>query len=79
MKIGILGGGLSGLALGYFLRHEYEILEKESECGGLCRSFEKNGFTYDQGGHIIFSKDREILNLELQLLADNVQRIEHER
>lgn len=72
MKIGILGGGLSGLALGYFLRHEYEILEQESECGGLCRSFEKNGFTYDQGGHIIFSKDREILNLELQLLADNV-------
>jgi protoporphyrinogen oxidase len=72
MKIGILGGGISGLALGYFLRHEYEILEKESECGGLCRSFQKNGFTYDQGGHIIFSQDSEILNLELELLADNV-------
>jgi protoporphyrinogen oxidase len=72
MKVGILGGGISGLALGYFLRHEFEILEKESECGGLCRSFHKNGFTYDQGGHIIFSKDREILNLELELLAGNV-------
>ena len=75
MKIGILGGGISGLALAYFLRHEYEILEKESECGGLCRSFQKNGFTYDQGGHIIFSKDKEVINLELELLGDNV----HER
>lgn len=72
MKIGILGGGISGLALAYFLRHEYEVLEKEAECGGLCRSFHVNGFAYDQGGHIIFSKHKEILELEVALLGENV-------
>ncbi len=71
MKIGILGGGLTGLSIANELVHDYEVLEREKECGGLCRSFEKNGFTFDQGGHILFSKDKETLNWMLDKLGDN--------
>jgi protoporphyrinogen oxidase len=78
MKIGVLGGGLAGVSLAYFLKekgYDVEVLEKESECGGLCRSFSKNGFSYDLGGHIIFSKDTEILDLMVGMLGNNVQKL----
>ncbi|HIK00155.1 TPA: FAD-dependent oxidoreductase [archaeon] len=75
MTIGILGGGISGLALGYFLRgkEDFEILEGTPVCGGLCRSFIENGFTFDYAsGHIIFSKDKGVLDIMLKILGDNI-------
>jgi len=72
MKIGILGGGLSGLTLGYYLKNDFEILEKNSECGGLCRSLFEKGFTFDYGGsHVIFTKDKEVFDLYRKLLRGN--------
>ena len=76
MEIGVLGGGLSGISLAYFLQNKHginciEILEKERETGGLCRSFNFNGLSYDIGPHIIFSKDNEILDLMINLLGEN--------
>jgi protoporphyrinogen oxidase/dTDP-glucose pyrophosphorylase len=75
-KIIILGGGLAGISLAYFLQEKpgiasIDILEKESEPGGLCRSFQHNGITIDIGPHIFFSKDKETLNFMLALLGDN--------
>ncbi|MCO6042259.1 protoporphyrinogen/coproporphyrinogen oxidase [Thermococcus alcaliphilus] len=76
MKIGILGGGLAGLSLGYFLNRDgsnFLILEKTEETGGLLKSVEVDGFTFDVGGsHIIFSKDKKILNFMVSLLGTNV-------
>lgn len=75
MRIGILGGGLSGLTLGNLLRHDFEILEKDSECGGLCRTLQDQGFTFDYGGcHILFSKDAEALDFVLNALGGNKTR-----
>lgn len=75
MKTAILGGGLTGLTLGYFLnqrRIDFEILEKESECGGLMRTLQEDGFTFDYGGsHILFTKDKEVLDFTVNLLGDN--------
>jgi protoporphyrinogen oxidase len=70
--IGILGGGLTGLTLANLLEQESVVLEKESEFGGLCKSLQKDGFTFDYGGsHIIFSRDNEVLNYLVSLLGDN--------
>ncbi len=78
MKVGVLGGGLAGLSLGYFLKKkglDFMILEKNPETGGLLKSVEVNGFTFDVGGsHIIFSKDKEILTFMVSLLGENALR-----
>ena len=62
MKLTILGAGLSGLSLAYFLQgrddiEEINIIEKDDDIAGLCRSIRKDGYTYDIGPHILFSKD----------------------
>ena len=80
MKLTILGGGLSAISLACFLQNrediaEINILEKEDRAGGLCRTFETNGIEYDVGPHIIFSKDKEILDFMNGLLEDNIAQI----
>src|SRR5947209_19265233 len=72
MNIGILGGGISGLTLQRFLEHPSEVLEKASRPGGLCRTFRKDGFGFDIGGHILFSKHQHVKDLLTSLLSDNV-------
>jgi len=72
MNIGILGGGLSGVALAHYLKYPTEILEAGNRVGGLCQTFFKNGFGYDVGGHIIFSKNQEINSIVDVLLENNL-------
>jgi len=71
MSIIILGAGLSGLSLAYFLNKDSIILEKEEQIGGLCRSFELNGIFHDIGPHIIFSKNRTNLKEIIALIKTN--------
>ncbi len=68
MKIAILGAGVSGLALARLLMErglpmeDVHLFEASGAIGGLCRSKTVEGFTYDiAGGHILFSKDRAVL------------------
>ncbi|MCU0666209.1 MAG: FAD-dependent oxidoreductase [Candidatus Omnitrophica bacterium] len=70
--IGILGGGLSAVSLQHFLFPKSQILEKDNALGGLCRSFKKDGFSYDLGGHILFSKDKAVLGLIKRILGNNI-------
>ena len=56
----ILGAGISGLSASYHLKQKgYEsiIIEKESQIGGLCRSFKINGFTFDHFIHLSFTQN----------------------
>lgn len=76
MNYTILGGGLSEISLAYYLQKnknidEIHILEKDDVLGGICRTYVKNGIEYDVGPHIIFSKDKEILDLMNGLLSEN--------
>ena len=76
MNYTILGGGLSAISLAYYLQEnkgidEIHILEKDNALGGICRTYVKDGIEYDVGPHIIFSKDKEILDLMNNLLGEN--------
>ncbi len=75
MKIGIIGGGLAGLSLGYHLGDlDFYILEKERNAGGLLHSERINGYTFDTGGsHILFSKDKNILNEMINITGDFIK------
>jgi len=72
-SIGILGGGISGIALAAHLGDNVEVLEKRPRIGGLCGSISENGFTFDAAGpHIMFSKNKDVLALMVEVLGDNV-------
>jgi protoporphyrinogen oxidase len=71
--IGILGGGISGVALASQLTGPWEVLEKEPKIGGLCSSIVEEGFTFDAAGpHIMFSKNKAILARMVDALGTNV-------
>ena len=72
-SIGILGGGISGIALAAHLGENVEVLEKRPRIGGLCGTIIEDGFTFDAAGpHIMFSKNKEALALMVEVLGDNV-------
>ncbi|MFC1880774.1 NAD(P)/FAD-dependent oxidoreductase [Thermodesulfobacteriota bacterium] len=66
MNIGIIGGGMMGLATAFYLNkkgHQVTILEKEHEIGGLSRSTEiLSGVNWDRFYHVILSTDTELLD-----------------
>jgi protoporphyrinogen oxidase len=76
-KIKILGAGPTGLGSGFRL-HElgyknWSIYEKNDYVGGLSASFTDNkGFTWDIGGHIIFSMNDKFNRLVDHLLGNEV-------
>ena len=74
-KIVILGTGPTGLGAAYQLKKlnykNWQIYEKNSYIGGLSASFrDVQGFTWDIGGHIIFSTDNRFNYLVDDLLGD---------
>lgn len=56
-NIVILGAGLTGISTAYHLEQkgffDYKLFEKETAIGGLCRSVEQDGFTFDFTGHLL--------------------------
>jgi protoporphyrinogen oxidase len=66
MHVGIIGGGMMGLATAFYLNKkglQVTILEKESDIGGLSRSSEiLPGIRWDRFYHVILSTDTELLN-----------------
>jgi protoporphyrinogen oxidase len=74
MEVIILGGGLAGISLAYFLNRSSIIIEKESHVGGLCRSFEFKGVMHDIGPHIFFSKDDEVVDIIANMITTKTLR-----
>jgi len=73
VKTGIVGGGLAGLAVGSLIRNAI-IFEAEKRPGGLLRSENVEGYTFDAGGsHIIFSRNEEVLKKMLGLIGNYVE------
>lgn len=61
-KVVILGAGIAGLSCAYYLKDKCHtvLIEKNEEAGGLCQSFEIDGFWFDYGGHGTFTKNKEV-------------------
>ncbi|MEP9411393.1 MAG: NAD(P)-binding protein [Candidatus Brocadia sp.] len=73
----ILGAGPTGLGAAYQLRNlgykKWKIYEKNNYIGGLSASFQdKQGFTWDIGGHILFSNNDRFNRLANDLLHNDV-------
>lgn len=71
-KYGIIGGGIAGLSLSAFLNDKSAVLERDSTLGGLSRSYQMGGIDFDIGPHIIFSKNKEVLDLHSKMIKTNL-------
>lgn len=64
MTTTILGAGLAGLSCAYHLGHENCVLfERNSYAGGHIYSHFHDGFTWDEGPHVSFTRDPYVRNL----------------
>lgn len=63
VKCVILGAGIAGLSCARELTDhgiECTIYEKEDHVGGLCHSFQVNGFSFDSAVHLSFTNSDEV-------------------
>ena len=64
MSITILGAGLSGISTSFHIGHEKcVIFEKNNYPGGHIHSDFIEGFTWDEGPHVSFTKDEYVKKL----------------
>lgn len=71
-KVLILGGGLTGVSTSYHIGHENcIILEKNSYLLGHIASKSKNGFTWDEGPHVSFTKNKYVQELFAKSVENN--------
>ena len=68
----VLGAGPSGISYSLFFDNSPLIIEKNDHPGGHASSFVIDGFTFDYGPHIIFSRDKPILDFIVKSLGNNV-------
>jgi len=83
LKIAILGGGISGCTLARLCAadgHDVTVLEASDRAGGLCKSQEVDGYTFDEaGGHILFSKNKDVLAWQLERCGGEAGTVRTER
>lgn len=79
-KIGIIGGGISGLTTAYLLKKKgfaVTVFERSDAVGGNVQTIQKNGYTVEQGPNSLLKAPRlielvKLLNLEDQVIAADV-------
>jgi len=71
-RYGIIGAGPSGLAISLMLDSPSIIVERGRTSGGFAGSFFDNGYTFDYGPHIMFSKNKKVLDFMVKSLGNNV-------
>jgi len=80
-KVIILGAGLSGISLSYFLKRSglsSQVFERERSPGGVCSSHAKDGFVFDVSGHLLHFRDKRIFSLVKSLLNDNLTELQRD-
>lgn len=76
-RIVVIGAGLAGLSAAWHLQRlgeEALVLEKELQPGGICRSKNLKGFSFDYDGHLLHFRNKYTFNLVKRFLIGNLQR-----
>ncbi|MEO6858364.1 MAG: FAD-dependent oxidoreductase [Solirubrobacteraceae bacterium] len=73
-ELGILGAGASGLSLALLTDLDHLVVEKAQRAGGHAVSTSIDGWTFDRGPHIMFSRNQLLLECMIGSLGDNVHR-----
>jgi len=74
VRIVILGAGISGITIARNFPSESIVLEK-NKAGGLLRSFQLKGFTFDIGGHLFHFRNARLRSLFETLMKNNYIKI----
>ena len=66
LKIGVIGGGFTGMALAYRLSsrgHAVTVFERDRQVGGLATHHDYGPFVWDRFYHCILPSDRHLIRL----------------
>lgn len=77
-RLTILGGGPAGLSHAFYAHQagiEFDLFEKSSHLGGLCRTLHHQKHSYDTGAHRFHNRDAEITNDLRELLGGHVSEV----
>lgn len=77
-KVNIIGGGISGCSLAFFLKNDFEVelFEKTESLGGLAKTFKSlDNLYYQKGVHVFHTNEKWILDLVSSLIQ--VSPIDH--
>jgi protoporphyrinogen oxidase len=69
----IIGAGVAGLSLAYHLKLPYHVYERETRVGGLCRSEEIAGCTFDYAPRLLLPGSQYAAEVSHQLMDENWQ------
>src|SRR4051812_6451176 len=73
-QLGILGGGSSGLSLALLTHLDHVVIEQDEAAGGHATSTTLEGYVFDRGPHIMFSRNELLLDCMVHSLGANVHR-----
>jgi protoporphyrinogen oxidase len=74
MRTAVIGAGASGLSLALLLDGEVVVYEALGQAAGHCGATVRDGWTFDHGPHIMFSRNTEVLDFMVRSLQGNVHR-----
>lgn len=75
----VLGGGIAGLTIAREIAsagRSVVVIEQAPEIGGLARTFRRDGFSFDLGGHRFHSNNADVVRWIEQLLEGDLLHVE---
>src|SRR4030095_14194288 len=75
----VRGGGISGLAVGYYLGRDRSVVyEADAHYGGHVYSEAQDGFVWDDGPHVSYTKNEYIQQLFSELVGGHFEEVQAE-